>query len=392
MHAIILAAGEGLRLRPLTISKPKVLLPVANKPILQYVVEALVENKIKDIIMVVGYKKESVMNYFEDGKKFNARIRYVNQDRQIGTAHALLQAKKYARGYGLVLAGDNIIDAKNIALLANKKENLMLIAECALPSKYGVVLLENGKLTDIVEKPEHAKSNLVCTGTYLFSDEIFRIIEKTKSTDIGSAVRHLIERKDISYVRARAMWADAVYPWDLLKLNAHALTALKSKLNGKIEKNVSLIGNVSVGKDTVIRANSYIVGPVVIGEQCEIGPNVCIFPSTSIGNNVTIQPFSLIKNTIVMSDVRIGASAGISNSIISEGASIGQNFITESDRCYVELSDGFHDVSNFGTIVGEDTVIGSSVIVDSGKIIGAKCKIASRKRILSNIQDSSTVA
>ena len=147
-QAVILAAGEGKRLRPFTETMPKVMLPVANKPIIEYVIEAVKQCGVTEIIIVVGYKKEVIMEYFKDFK--NVKITYVFQEKQLGTSHALLQAEKLLDKKFIVLSGDNIINYQSILrLIDNKSDFAILIKEHPQPSKYGVVYIENKKLTSL---------------------------------------------------------------------------------------------------------------------------------------------------------------------------------------------------------------------------------------------------
>jgi len=179
VKAVILAAGEGIRLRPLTLYKPKVMIKVANKPILEYVVRALAQNRIKDILMVVGYRRERIMTYFEDGQKFGVNIEYEVQDKQLGTAHALsLVEGKTGDGF-LVLPGDNIPDPSIVRdLVASGVPNSIAVTESSQPSKYGVVLLRGKQVTKIVEKPESLMGNLISTGLLYLSDKIFGCIRQ----------------------------------------------------------------------------------------------------------------------------------------------------------------------------------------------------------------------
>ena len=173
MKAVILAAGEGTRLRPFTVSKPKVMIPIANHPIMEYAIEALSQNGVKDIVIVVGYRKESIMSYFEEGRRFGVDIEYVNQQKPLGTAHALLQAEKEIDSDFLVLPGDNLIDPKEVSnLMESESQNSLLIAESDIPSKYGVVFMEKGIVTKIVEKPMENLSALISTGIYRFTPEV----------------------------------------------------------------------------------------------------------------------------------------------------------------------------------------------------------------------------
>ena len=399
MKAVILAAGEGIRLRPLTISKPKIMLPVANKPIIQYLIEALSLNGIREIIIVIGYKKERIMSYFGDGDKFGVKIDYVQQNKQIGTAHALKQAEEFIDDDFIVLPGDNLLDESAISNLMNEKDNAILISESVMPSQYGVVNIENDIIKNIKEIPIETVSNLVSTGTYKFSKDIFgeidEIMEEDKF-DLTSAARKMIN-KGITLKGVRTQgWIDIIYPWNLLSANALILPNANVGISGKIERYVKLKRNVNIGKDTVIRSNTYIVGPVVIGRGCEIGPNVCIFPSTSIGDNVKISPFTEIKNSIIMDDVNIDTHSMISGSVIGDGTVIGSHFTVECGKSFLDFdaipmkNDELIEVDKIGAIIGEDSRIGNHVVIGKN-IIGANTKISSFKNIHKNIPNNSIV-
>src|SRR5512136_1681354 len=323
--AVILAAGEGKRLRPFTETMPKVMLPIANKPLLEYVFDAVRKSGIDEIIVVVGYKKEVIMEYFKDYK--NIKITYVTQDRQLGTAHALLQAKKHIKDSFIVLAGDNIIDSESIVkLLKDKSEYSLLIKEHPHTSKYGVVFVENRNIRRIVEKPKEDIGKYISTGIYKLPRSVFTDIEQCTSEGahaLSSIIQSLVDKgKHINTIFAKS-WMDIVYPWDLISVNEVMIQGTNESTSGVIEKGVTLKGSVSVGKDTKIYSGCYIVGPAVIGESCEIGPNVCIFPSTSIGNNTMIHPFSEVRSSIIMDDVHIASNSHISRSVIGKGCVIG---------------------------------------------------------------------
>ena len=155
------------------------MIPVANRPILQHVVEGLVKAGIKDIVLVVGYKKERIMSHFGDGKAIGANIRYAVQDRQLGTAYALRVAKGAVDDDFLVIAGDNLIDLQTVQdLLKHKKGNAVVVTSSEMPSKYGVVSVEGEYVSSIVEKPSNKISNIISTGMYRFSPSIFSLIDE----------------------------------------------------------------------------------------------------------------------------------------------------------------------------------------------------------------------
>ena len=393
MKAVILAAGEGKRLRPYTETIPKVMLPVANKPVLEYVVDAVKKSGITEIIIVVGYKKEVIMEYFKNYK--NAKITYVTQDKQLGTAHALLQAKNHIKGPFIVLSGDNIIDQKSILkLIKDESKYSMLIKEHSHPSKYGVVFVEKGKLKEIVEKPKEELGKFISTGIYKLPKSIFNKIKELASQgvyDLSSVIQSIVAKGENINTIIADSWMDIVYPWDIILLNETMIHSAPSSVSGVIEKGVTIKGDVSVGKDTTIYSGCYIVGPVIIGKDCEIGPNACIFPSTTIGNNSVVHPFSQVRNSVIMNDVHIGSNSFIKNSIVGRGSIIENNFSSVDGKSTVEIEGEFKKLEKIGAMIGEDCNIGSNVVVEPGKIIGRKCKIAPMKRIIDSVPSNSKV-
>ncbi len=395
MKAVVLAAGEGKRLRPLTASEPKVMIPVANRPILEYILDALAKNDVTEIVMVVGYRKERIMSHFEDGKKYGVNIEYVFQDKQLGNGHALYSAKDRVSGDFLVLAGDNIVDAHAVAdLIDSKRCPSALVVESENPSKYGVVTIEKGIIRGVVEKPHDLVSNVILTGFCCLKDSIFDEIEQCMSAGeygLSHALRSMLKEHPIVPVFSDGLWIDAVYPWDLLEINAAALENASVKTAGRIEKNVTLAGQISIGEESIIRAGTTIYGPVMIGEGCDIGPNVTIFPSTSIGDNVTIEPYTMIKNSILMSNASIAAHSYLSHCVLGYGVKGKSHLMGAGAEAYVNVGDEFFKVPHMGSIVGEDTEFGTGVIMEPGTIVGAGCKVSSGAKITRNLPNRSLV-
>jgi len=395
MKAVVLAAGEGMRLRPLTVSEPKVMIPVANRPILEHVVDALVKNDVHDIVMVVGYRKERIMSHFEDGRRFGARIEYVVQEKQLGNGHALFSARDRLSGEFMVLSGDNIVDRRAVGdLLKAGSCPSALVVESENPSKYGVVTLEKGSIKAVYEKPQEMISNIILTGMYCLSDRIFPFIEQCISSGeygLSNAVQASLGSQSLTPVFSDGLWIDAVYPWDLLELNAAALENLAVGTAGKVESPVTISGPVGIGDETVIRAGTTIYGPVLIGDGCEIGPNVTIFPSTSIGNSVAVEPYTVIKNSILMSNCSIGAHSYLSHCLLGYGVKSQSHLMGPGSEAYVNIADEFFKVPYIGSILGEDTSFGTAVSVEPGTIIGAGCKVSSGAKITRNLPNRSLV-
>ena len=372
---------------------PKVMLPVVNKPVLEYVVDAVKACGIDEIVLVVGYKKEVIQEHFKDYP--GVHILYQPQEKQLGTAHALLQAQETIDDDFIVLPGDNIIDSSSIAsLLAVKASNALLIKENPEPSKYGVVLCEHNRLLQIVEKPQQDISQYISTGIYKFTSKMLRLVEKEAAEGeytLTSIVQNLVEDgHEIAAVSAK-QWMDIVYPWDLIRVNETLISNRQVSVRGTVEKQVTLKGPVSIGEGSTIYAGCYIVGPVVIGKDCEIGPNVCIFPSTVIGDNSVVHPFSELRNSLVMRECHIGSHSVCAQSIIGRGCRIRNHFSALSGRATVEVEGEYIPVESVGVAVGEDCNIGSHVVVTPGVIIGRRCSVASQTRIVSHLVSESKV-
>jgi UDP-N-acetylglucosamine diphosphorylase/glucosamine-1-phosphate N-acetyltransferase len=392
--AVILAAGEGKRLRPFTETMPKVMLPVANKPILEYVLDAVKKSGIEEVLLVVGYKKEVIMEYFKDYR--DIKITYITQDKQLGTAHALLQAKRQLKEPFVVLAGDNIIDPGSIRrLIKDTSQYAILIKEHPYPSIYGVVFVENKSIKRIVEKPKEDIGKYISTGIYKLPASVFPAIERCTSQGmyaLSSVIQTLVDQGIHINTIIATTWRDIVYPWDLITMNETMTKGTVESTSGIIEKGVTLKGSVIVGKDTKVYAGCYITGPVVIGEGCEIGPNACIFPSTTIGNNTVVHPFSEIRSSVIMDDVHIASNSHISHSVIGKGCVIGDSFSTLTDKTVIEIDNEFNKLDlPIGAMIGEDSIIDSHVVVQPGRIIGRKCHISALTRISKNIPSETTV-
>lgn len=388
-QAVILAAGEGQRLRPFTMNKPKVMLTIAGKPILQYIVESLAKNGIRNIVIVVGYKREQIFDYMGVGERFGVSLVYITQEKQLGTANALAQAKNIVEDEFLVLPGDNLIEANTIAQFVDMKPNTLLIKEVDNPTRYGVVTADGAVVTNIIEKPKEAESNIINTGIYAFNRTIFDFIES--ELGIPEVINNMIAKGHIIGAQeTEGTWLDVVYPWDILSLNDAVIRQVPTNLGGTIEAGVFVKGSVSIGKDTVIRSNSYIVGPAVIGENCDIGPNVCIMPATSIGNNVAIAPFSDIENSVISNDVNIGPGSTIQDSVIGEGCVIKGHFTACSNETDVRIDGEYHPV-NVGAMLGAGCSLGNSVVAHPGVILGNYSQVQAMKLISGTLPDRSLI-
>ncbi len=396
MKAVILAAGEGARLWPLTQNQPKVMIPVAGKPILQYVIEALRESGITEIILVVGYRREKIMSYFEDGSQFGVQISYLFQNRLLGTAHALFKAKGETDYEFLVLPGDNIIDSQIIKdLLRERKEGEWAVAltTSGNASKYGVVFMSGGRVKRIVEKPRDGRSNIISTGIFLLTEEIFDYIDEAimeREYALSTVIQSAIPNQILRGVKTEGVWQDAVYAWDLLDLNATALRMIQGGLAGKKEPNVVIKGNVKVGEGTILRSGTYIEGPAVIGSGCDIGPNAVIMPETAIGDNCIIGPHTTIETSVLMSNCYMGSHSYLSHSVVGDGTVMEPHFKNRVGSAVIRL-DTLHEVERIGAVVAEDCHFAAGTTLAPGTMIGAGSEVEGEKIVRGSIPENGRV-
>ena len=376
MQAVILAAGEGKRVRPLTRSRPKVMIPVANRPIIEYVIEALEKNGIREIIVVVGYRKEQVTRFLN---QLDMPIEVVVQKKQLGTAHALKCAESLITGDFLLLPGDNYIDAHSIGRIKEIK-NAMLVKEHPNPSNFGVVLLKDGFVTRIIEKPEHSPSFMVSTGIFSLTRDFFSYISENNVTDAVSSM--LTSGEHLTAVIADD-WQDAIYPWDILKMNKHLLKNLPEAREGSASRQTTIQGAVRIGKGTTIGPNTVISGPVIIGSDCEIGPNCCIMPNTSLGSRVKIEPFTCIGNSLIMDDTSIGSHSRIIDAVTGQGCRLSDHTTIVTSASLLDI-EGTVIKPEFGAVLG-DQVISGSFTIFKNCIVGNNVSVEGGRQVISRI-------
>lgn len=335
LKAIILSAGEGSRMRPLTLTKPKTMLPVAGKPIIQYNIESLRDNGITDILLIVRYKEEIVRNYFGDGSDFGVNISYKTQKDFLGTANAISYGEDFIDDSIIVLNGDIILDDEIIHEIIKKynylsPDTLMLLTEVEDPSAFGVVEIENGNIKNIVEKPkrEEAPSNLVNAGIYIFNKDIFDKIRETEISERGeyeitdSVSLQIEDNKTVIGHKTSKDWIDVGRPWELIEVNEELIGKLKTEIKGTVEAGAVIHGEVFLDEGSVIKAGVYIEGNVYIGKNCDIGPNSYIRGNTYFGDNVHVGNAVEIKNSIIMKNTNVSHLSYVGDSVIGSNCNI----------------------------------------------------------------------
>ncbi|HEV8595390.1 MAG TPA: bifunctional sugar-1-phosphate nucleotidylyltransferase/acetyltransferase [Thermoplasmata archaeon] len=386
MKAWILAAGEGTRMRPLTANIPKPLLPVAGKPFLRHVVEALRDGGVTEVSILIGWQAKRVREYFGRGDSFGVRIDYAEQNERLGTAHAIGLAKSHVDGPFLALNGDVVLTANAIrGILDLQKRSggpVVAVAPSPSPSEYGVIEVRDGKVVGIEEKPKAPKSNLINAGVYAFDSTIFDLIEKTRKSprgeyEITDTLRMLIGKTDVHAFTLQDEWIDVGRPWDLLKANEILLRTLRPDIQGEVDEGAKLAGPVAIGKGTRVLLGADLRGPVVIGENCEIGPNCLIRPSTSIGNGCKVGNACEVKNSIIMDGTHVPHLNYVGDSVLGERCNLGAGTKVANlrlDERTVRITVRGKEVDTglrkLGVVMGDDVKTGINASIDVGTVIG----------------------
>ncbi len=397
MKAIILSAGEGTRMRPLTLTKPKTMLPVAGKPIMQYNIEVLRDNGIEDILLIVGYKENIVKDYFKSGKEFGVNITYQTQTNLVGTANAISYGKNFIDDSVIVLNGDIILNDSIIKEIIDKyneekPDTLMVVKEVEDPSSFGVVEIKDGLVTNIVEKPkkEEAPSNLINTGIYVFNEDIFDKIDKTEESSRGeyeitdSLSMQIDEGKIVKAHLTDKNWIDVGRPWELIEINETLLQNVKREIRGEVEPGVTIHGELFLDEGSIIKAGVYIEGSVYIGKNCDIGPNSYIRGNTYFGDNVHVGNAVEIKNSIIMENTNVSHLTYVGDSIIGSNCNIAAgtniaNLRFDSKTVKTKIKNQKEDSGRrkLGAIIGDSVKTGINSSFSPGVKVGSNTSIGS---------------
>ena len=334
MKALVLSGGKGTRLRPLTFTTAKQLIPVANKPILGYVLDNISQANIKDVGVIIAQQTgEDVKNYVKDGSAWNIKVTYIVQE-PLGLAHAVKTAENFLKQDDFIMyLGDNLIGKGITALLQKFEEEnldaLILLNEVKDPTKFGVAVLDKqGNITKLIEKPKTPPSNLALVGVYIFSNKIYKAIDKLKPSwrgelEITEAIQEMISQGGkVKAEKLNMWWLDTGKKDDILFANAKILDEfIRRQIRGKIveskvEGRVNIQGNAKI-------VNSTVRGPCVIGEKCLV-ENSFIGPYTSIGNGARIIDSS-VEYCVVLEDALVKGVKRLEESLIGRKAKVLKN-------------------------------------------------------------------
>ncbi len=404
MKAVVLAAGLGTRLEPVTSDLPKCMLPLAGKPVLEHILLGIKDAGIRDIVLVVGYKKESIKGYFGGGRRWGLRIRYVEQRVRLGTAHAI--GLTGIKEDFLALNGDTLYSAEDIKRIVGSYYGVTMLGVKRVdePSQYGVVRVVNGYVKEIVEKPKKYISDLVNVGLYVFTPKIFDVIKRTEKSkrgeyEITSSIGLLLkEGEKVKALRITGRWSDIGNPWNYLDSNQAVLDAMEGEKTGEIEDYVNVKGKLYLGEGSIVRSGTYIEGPVYIGKNTVVGPNAYLRNYTSIGDNCKVGNAVEIKNSIVMDRTQIPHLSYVGDSIIGRNCNFGAgtlvgNLRLDEKSVMMRIKGELEDTGRrkMGCVVGDNVKIGLNVMINAGRKIGQNSMIGPGVVVYHDVPENSFI-
>jgi UDP-N-acetylglucosamine diphosphorylase/glucosamine-1-phosphate N-acetyltransferase len=413
MKAVVLAAGEGVRLQPITATRPKHLIKVGGKPILAHCLEALKACGVSETVIVTHYMGDAIRQYFGDGEKMGLKIDYAAQEAVLGTGNAVSVVEPYVDGdfvlvYGDLLFAPEALKAVLQSFEAEKPAAVMAVVPVEKPESYGVVELKDEKAVKrIIEKPASGKapSNLANAGMYMFSKEIFGKLRQTKASvrgewELTDALSMLAEddKPVLAAEISKGDWMDIGRPWDLLEANGWALKRMEHKVYGTVENGAHLIGPVSVAETARVRSGAYVEGPAFIDEGSDIGPNCYIRACTSIGKNVRVGNACEVKNSIIMDGTHVGHLSYVGDSILCERCNLAAGTITANLR----LDDGPVKMlvkgevvdtgrRKLGAILGDNVKTGINALLMPGVKVGTNSWIGANFTVQKDVPANTIV-
>lgn len=411
LKAVVLAAGKGIRLWPLTENRSKHMIPIAGRPAIEHVISSLKFAGIRSLVLVTQYKGELIKKHIGSGAKLGVTVEYVNQPDVSGTANAISVTEDRVGNHDfLVVYGDLVVSPRAIKRVIGTYTTKGRIPTVGLVpvthiESYGIAKTSGDRLAAIVEKPSPSQTpgNLANTGIYVLTPIIFDQLRETgrsgrgefEITDTISAMAK--SGTPVAWTRIDPSdWQDIGRPWDVLAANAQLLGRSRRKIAGEIEKDVTITGQVTIQKGAKIRTGTVIEGPAWVGEGASVGPLAHIRAGTSIGEGAKIGNFCEIKNSIIMDHTRIEHLSYVGDSIIGEHCNLGAGTIIANlkfndKNVRMRIKDNFVDTGlrKLGIITGDSVKTGINSSVMPGIRIASGARIGPGAIVSADVMRSS---
>ena len=380
MQTVILAAGQGTRMRPLTATVPKPMLPVADRPLCAHTADAAVAAGASELVFVVGYGAEAVREYFGDTHR-GVPVTYATQSEQLGTAHAVEQATEYVEGAFAVLNGDDLYDEAAIEALFDTGPALGAY-RVEDPRPYGVFSLDGDRVVDVVEKPEDPPSDRVNVGAYHFpAAAVDWFADVTLSErgeyEITDVVERLVVERDVRAVPVER-WLGVGRPWELLAANEWKLAALDRRIDGDVRGDADLRGTVVVEEGATVEPGVVVEGPALVRAEAEVGPNAYVRGATLLGEGARVGHGCEVKNSVLMADAAVPHVSYVGDSLLGPDVNFGagtQVANLRHDDAEVEQTVKGERVSTgrrkYGVVAGPGAKTGINTSLAPGVILSA---------------------
>ncbi|MFP8952645.1 bifunctional sugar-1-phosphate nucleotidylyltransferase/acetyltransferase [Natrialbaceae archaeon A-arb3/5] len=383
MKAIVLAAGEGTRMRPLSASVPKPMLPVADRPLAAHTVDAAVDAGVDELVLVVGYEGETVREVFGSSYR-GVPVSYARQSEQAGTAHAVNTAREHIDGPFAVLNGDNLYDPDAIERLFAACPAVCAV-EVDQPSNYGVLSTVDGTVTDIVEKPTEPPTNLANAGAYAFPAEARKWLDVPASDrgehEITDVLGRVVEEFAVTPVTTDR-WMDVGRPWELLEANEWKLAELDRRIEGAVSDAAHLRGDVVVEEGATVKSGAVVEGPALIRSGATVGSNAFVGEAALVGEDASVGHAAEIENSVLSRGVSVEHLGTVADSVLGRNVTLGAGTTADNrrhDGNAVELSVKGTRVSTgrerFGVVAGDGVRIGANSTLSPGLKLDAETTI-----------------
>jgi len=324
MQAVVLAAGEGTRMRPLTANTPKPMLPVADRPLVAHTADTAIAAGAEELIFVVGYEADAVREFFGDSYG-GVPVEFAVQEEQLGTADAVDAASEYLDGPFAVLNGDNLYDEASLTHLFDAAPSIAAY-QVPDPSNYGVLSTDGDRVTDIVEKPADPPTQLANAGAYVFPAAAREWLDVELSDrgerEITDVVTQVIDAYDVTAVEVDR-WLDVGRPWELLEANEWKVGELERRIDGELRGDADLRGDVVVEEGAVVEPGVVVEGPALVRSGASVGPNAYIRGATVLGEDTHVGHGVEVKNSVVMADSNVPHVSYVGDSVLGTDVNLG---------------------------------------------------------------------
>jgi glucose-1-phosphate thymidylyltransferase len=368
------------------------MLPAADRPILEYVFDALVDAGMERLVCVVGYKHDRVQDHFGPTYR-DVPVEYVRQHKQLGSGHALLQARSAVDGPPLVVNGDRLIEAGMVEQVAGDFERhepaaSMAVLEHREAGQYGAVTLENDRIDELIEKPTTDDYRLINAGIYAFQQDIFEEIADTPRTagELGltDTIARLMESDSVRGVRCEGMWVDATYPWDLLRVAREVLARSRPQVEQR-EDGVWVHESASVHENATLRA------PVVVGPDSEIAPSAVVGPDTALGRNVTVGSNATIERSVLDTDTRVDAGVTLIDTVTGQDVQLGAGSVVPGGPADVRVGNQVFEDQRLGAVRADRVETGGDVSFAPGALVGPNARLHDGVNVRGQISEGAEV-